>query len=290
MKTSLNLWASALIIVVALLANACTVIVHEGTMVLHQRFGKIIASHTTPGLQVKWPWPIDQVEIFERKQVLFQGKDEQVLTKDQNSIIVSNHIIWSISPDALIKFKERINSSDRFEEQLEARLRSLRNGLFGESNFAQLFGDKTGLKPLEDHLHQSLTQSCLEDFGVIIHNVGFSHLGLAPTVLEAVYEKMNAERQRISSQLQSEGESISSKIKAEAQAKVDQEMAKIDGEVQEILGQAEADSLDAYRQLSEHRDLAIQLKKLQSLEKLLEGRSTIVLDRNTSPLDLFKKP
>lgn len=257
-------------------------------MALHLRFGKIIHSEHQPKMAFKAPWPIDTVEFFDGRQRLFKGQDEQVLTKDQNSIIVSNTVIWSIAADQLLRFKQNIETPEKFEEQLDTRLRSLRNGLFGDSQFNQLFGAKTGLKPLEEKLFQGLKDDCLEDFGVHIHNISFSHLGLAPSVLEAVYEKMNAERARISSKLQSEGQAISAQIKAEAQSTYDQEMAKVEGQVQEILGQAEADSLEAFRQLSEHSELALKLKKIESLEKLLQGRSTIVLDRNTAPLDLFQ--
>jgi membrane protease subunit HflC len=256
-------------------------------MAIHYRFGEIINVQTKPGIIFQWPWPIEHIETFKKKNHLFLGKNEQVLTQDQNSLIVSNFAIWSISPDHLTIFKERIENKERFETQLEARIRGLRNGLFGESNFQNLFNSNSGLEKLELQLKTKLKSSCLSDFGVLIHNIGFNHLGLSPDVLESVYEKMNAERQRISSRLKSEGEALSANIIAEAQSQYDSEMAKIDGEVQEILGRAEAESISAYKTLAQHKDLALKLKKLDSLEKLLKGRSTIVLDKNTSPLDLI---
>ena len=289
MKRNTSLWISATLIVVALVLHSSTVIVEEGTMVLHTRFGKVVDPLIQPGLYAKWPWPIDDVQVFQKRRFLYQGPDEPILTKDQNSLIVANHVIWSIVPERLSDFRERVQSVENFQPRLESRLRSLRNGLFGSRSFDALFGSTGGLAPLEQQLLSDLKNVLLQDFGVEVHDVGFTHLGLAPAVLESVYAKMNAERERINTRLKSEGDSEAARIEAEAQSKYDQAMAKIDGQAREIIGQAEADSIEAYRTLSQHSELALELKKLESLEALLKGRSTLVLDRNTPPLDLLNE-
>jgi membrane protease subunit HflC len=287
-KTKFSLWLSSFILIALLGFNATFHVVEEGTLALQQRFGELIQVHREPGLMFKWPWPIDQIQTLELRRHLFNSKEEQVLTRDQNSLVVANHVIWSIHPDHGERFKIRLQNIDNFEAQLESRLRSLRNGMLGAKDFSTLFSGKGTIGPLEDQLKTSLASSCLEDFGVEIHDVGFTHLGLAPAVLESVYAKMNAERQRIASRLRGEGEAEAASITAEAQAKFDEEMAKVQGEVQRILGEAEASSIEAFKTLAEHKDLALKLKKLESLEALLKGRSTIVLDRNTPPLDLLR--
>jgi modulator of FtsH protease HflC len=289
MKRPLSLWISSVLIVVALGLHSSTIIVEEGSMVLHTRFGKVVESIIQPGLYFKWPWPIDDTQVFLKRRFLYEGQDEQVLTKDQNSLIVSNHVIWNILPERLSEFRERVQSVENFQTRLESRLRSCRNGLFGSRSFDELFGAKGGLVPLEEQLLADLKSSLLQDFGVEVQDVGFTHLGLAPAVLESVYAKMNAERERISAHLKSEGDSEATRIEAEAQSKYDQAMAKIDGEARQIIGQAEADSIEAYRLLSQHSELALELKKLESLEALLKGRSTLVLDRNTPPLDILNE-
>jgi membrane protease subunit HflC len=118
-------------------------------------------------------------------------------------------------------------------------------------------------------------------------SVGFTHVGLASGVLESVFEKMKSDRSRLANQLQSEGESIAEKIKAEAQTKYDQAIATIAGNVKTILAQAEADSIEAYKTMAKHPDLALKLKKIESLEALLKDRATLILDRNTMPMDIL---
>lgn len=285
-----NLWISALIIVVILAIHSSTIMVSEGSYALHTRFGKVHRSITQPGFYLKMPWPLDDVHILEGRLHLYQGEDEQILTGDQNSLVVSSHVMWRIQADRLTEFWEKVENVKHFEELLESRLRSYRNALFGNITFKKLFSkqdQQQNLKQLEDQLRSQLKSSCEKDYGVDILSVGFTHVGLASGVLESVFEKMKSDRSRLANQLQAEGESIAEKIKAEAQTKYDQAIATIAGNVKTILAQAEADSIEAYQTMAKHPDLALKLKKIESLEALLKDRATLILDRETLPMDIL---
>jgi len=283
------LWIASGLIALALLLHACSYVIYEGEVGLHTRFGKVVGSTTQPGLHFKAPWPIDDLRRLDGRMMLYHGQQEQVLTLDQNSLLVTSHALWKIDPDNLITFVQSVGDEKGFGERFESRLRVLRNGLFGDTRFDELFSTDPakGLDAIEKRLLATLALECREQFGVILHSVGFSRVALAPSVLESVYEKMNAERQRISERIRSEGEAEAARIKAEAQSRYDEAIAKAEGQVQQILGEAEARSLKAYEAMAQHKDLAIELEKLETLKALLEGRSTLILDRNTPPLDLL---
>jgi len=263
--------------------------VNEGSYALHTRFGKVHRAITEPGFYFKMPWPLDDVHLFEGRLHLYQGEDEQILTGDQNSLVISSHVMWNIIPDRLTEFWEKVETVAHFEDLLESRLRSYRNALFGNETFAQLFSQQQGRKlhELESQLKEQLMNSCKQDYGVNIKSVGFTHVGLASGVLESVFEKMNADRNRLANQLQSEGEAIANKIKAKAQTEYDQALATVAGNVKIILAKAEADSIEAYKTMAQHPELALKLKKIESLEALLKDRATLILDRNTVPMDIL---
>jgi|SaaInlStandDraft_1057018.scaffolds.fasta_scaffold19666_2 modulator of FtsH protease HflC len=289
MTPKTSLWTAAGLIVLSLILHACSYVISEGELGIHTRFGKIVGSTTEPGLHIKAPWPIDDLHKLDGRMMLYQGGEEQVLTLDQNSLLVTSHALWQIDPKGLVTFRESVGHEEGFQERFESRLRVMRNGLFGETKFDELFSlnGKKGLDSIENRMMETLQRECREEYGVNLHSVGFSRVTLAPSVLESVYEKMNAERQRISGRIQSEGQAEAARIKAEAQAKYDEAIAKAEGQVQQILGEAEARSLKAYESMAQHSELAIELEKLETLKALLEGRSTLILDRNTPPLDLF---
>lgn len=288
MNPKVSIWAGTAVILVALALHTCAYVVQEGSMTLHTRFGQLVSERTEPGFYFKLPWPIDEVHGFEKRYYLYQGADEQVLTLDQNSLIVNNHVVWSIDPQKLSHFWQTIKTAEAFEAPLQAGLRSARNGLFGAEKFSELFDDEgNAFIDLENELLTRLQSSLSQRYGVTIRSVGFGHMGLPDSVIESVYEKMNAERERISEAVRSSGDAEAARIVAEARSSYDQAMARVEGEVKEILGQAEAEAIESYRKLTEHRDVALELKKLESLEALLRERSTIVLDRKTPPLDLL---
>jgi len=284
-----NLWISAIIIVTILVIHSSTVLLSEGDYALHTRFGKVHRALTTPGFYLKLPWPLDDIHVLEGRLHLYQGEDEQILTGDQNSLVVSSHVMWKIVPERLTEFWEKVESVEHFELLLESRLRSYRNALFGNITFSKLFSKQKerNIQELEKQLKSQLETSCKNDYGIEILAAGFSHIGLASGVLESVFEKMNADRSRLANQLQAEGESIANKIKAEAQSEFDQAMATIAGNVKTILAKAEADSIEAYKTMAEHPELAIKLKKIETIEALLKDRATLILDRDTIPMDIL---
>jgi modulator of FtsH protease HflC len=290
MNSKTSLWIASGVIVIALGFHACTYIIAKGELGLHTRFGKIVGTTHKPGLHFKAPWPIDDLLKLDGRMRLYQGDDEQVLTLDQNSLMVASHAMWQIDPEQLSLYRQSVGNEEGFQERFESRLRALRNGLFGETGFDELFSTEgsKGLDAIEEQLLKTLQKECKTEYGVSLHSVGFSRVALAPSVLESVYEKMNAERQRISDRLNSEGRAEAERIKAEAQAKYDEAIARAEGQVQQILGEAEARSLKAYQTMAQHSELAIELEKLETLKALLQGRSTLILDRNTPPLDLLQ--
>lgn len=284
-----NLWISAIIIVAILAIHSSTILLSEGDYALHTRFGKVHRAITTPGFYLKMPWPLDDVHVLEGRLHIYEGPDEQILTGDQNSLVVTSHAMWRILPERLTEFWEKVETIEHFENLLESRLRSYRNALFGNITFAKLFSKEQGqnIQDLENQLQKQLSESCEKDYGVSIQSAGFTHLGLASGVLESVYEKMNADRSRLATQLQAEGEAVANKIKAEAQSEYDQALATIAGNVKAILAKAEADSIEAYKTMAKHPELAIKLKKIESLEALLKDRATLILDKDTIPMDIL---
>lgn len=279
----------ALCVALLLLLNAITFIVVEGEYVILTVLGKATEKQYEPGLYFKWPWPFSQVHQVDARFHLYQSLDEQVLTKDQNSLIVRSHVIWKVEKNKTKMFWQKVKSKDGFEKVLQDLVRSNQNALFGNRGFRELYrdqGKESGLYDIENELESKLNQIC-EQYGVEISKVGIDKVSLPASVLENVYAKMNAERNRVSQTLKSEGEAEAKKIKAKAQSEYDQAIAKIEGQVKEILGKAEADSAESYRILAKHPELSLKLKKIESLESLLKDRSTIVIDSNVSPLDIL---
>ncbi|MBF0197609.1 MAG: hypothetical protein HQL32_07855 [Planctomycetes bacterium] len=285
-------FSGVFIILIVLACYSSVYVVKTGKIVILTSFGKALKKEHTPNYYFKLPWPFQDIISFDAKAHLTQGVEEQILTSDQNSLIVQSHVLWEIDPEQSVTFWEKISSPTEFEANLKDYLRGAQTALLGTMSFEDLFPSKgsssRNLIEMEKRLHEKLQSEVGKQYGINILSVGFNRLGLTESVLENVHSKMNSERQLISEKLKAEGEAEAKKIRSSAQSEYDRTLAEVQGQVKEILGQAEADSIEAYRTLAKHPDLAIKLKKIESLEALLEGRSTLVLDPSVPPLDILR--
>jgi len=280
----------ALIVVIILIIYSSTYIIKEGSVAVVLYFGEPQTVKTEPNLYLKWPWPISEVKVFDARSRVFTGNEEQVLTKDQNTLIVQTHCVWKIK-DAKT-FRLRATNSKNFSKHLNDLLRSKQNSIFGKINFKEIFSKDNQnirfLDKLENDLTTTLQESTLEQYGVEIIIAGFDKVRLPETVMQKVYAKMISDRQQQSEALRAQGESEAAKIRTKAKAKFDQEIAQIEGQVKEIIGRAESESIEAYKVFAKDPDLAMGLKKIESLDSLLRDRSTVILDPSTAPLDILK--
>ncbi len=280
----------AMIVVIILIIYSSTYIIREGSVGVVLYFGEPQTVRTDPNLYLKWPWPISEVKVFDSRSRIFIGSEEQVLTKDQNTLIVKTHCVWRIKEAK--KFRLRATDSENFNKHLNDLLRSKQNSIFGKINFKDIFyKDKQNIRSLdklENDLTITLQKDTLEHYGVEIIIAGFDKVRLPETVMQKVYGKMISNRQQQSEALRAEGESEATKIRTKAKAKFDQEIAQIEGQVKEIIGRAESESIEAYKVFAKDPNLAMGLKKIESLDSLLKDRSTVILDPSIAPLDILK--
>lgn len=280
----------SLLILAALAGSAVFFTVEEGNVAVVTVLGRASGEGFRPGLHARWPWPASQVTTFDGRAHLFQGVEEQVLTRDEYSFRVQSYALWKILPEGAVLFYKSVSLPENFEAQLSTRLRSIQNSQFGNSELADIFPTSdpgAGLPRLEDNMRKELDGKCREEYGVEILRAGFTKIAVTDKVLEDVCAKMSSQRRKLSERLKAEGESEAKRIRAEAQAKYDSAIARARGQVKEMLGQAEADSIEAYRSLAKDPELSLQLKKQETLEKLLKERSTIILDPSVPPLDIL---
>src|SRR4051812_34168377 len=86
-------------------------------------FGRPTRNIVEPGPYWKWPWPIQLVHKFDNRVHNFEGKFEQVLTSDGNSLLVMVYLGWTISEPT--NFFPRFNGSTlKAEQSLEGLLRN----------------------------------------------------------------------------------------------------------------------------------------------------------------------
>jgi hypothetical protein len=110
------------------------------------------------------------------------------------------------------------------------------------------------------------------------------------SLFDAVFERMQAEREREIKTLLAKGDAEASSIRSEADRARNEILAAADGQATQIRGQAEAAASASLQVFNKAPDLAIFLQQLNAMVDSLKERSTLILDERTSPFNLLSQP
>ncbi|MEM9346721.1 MAG: SPFH domain-containing protein [Planctomycetota bacterium] len=253
-----------------------------------------------PGLKFKWPWPIQRVRTFPTQYQILQDTPEQLRLKDGNTIIINLALTWKIKdPLAFSIAHEDISDA---EDKLLAQMRDLRSIISNNYGFDQLVNevsDKVELDKLEDAVAAELTRR-LDDtdpdgnnlrWGIEVAKVTVAKMLYTESTAASVNERMTATQERKAQDIRSQGDSQAAAIVAEAESiskRLRDFAATVASEI-EVLGREEANAiLLRYSEKGASEDLAIYLRQLEAIEKILANRTTFVLNAKTfSPLDVL---
>ena len=100
---------------------------------------------------------------------------------------------------------------------------------------------------------------------------------------------MSAERNRRTLAVISQGQAQATKIMADADTKKRQLLAAAEARAKAIMGAGDAEAARYYKMLEADPQLAMFLRDVEALKKILEKRSTIVLSADTRPFSLLRE-
>ncbi|MEX0776044.1 MAG: protease modulator HflC [Phycisphaeraceae bacterium] len=234
---------------------------------------------TEPGLYFRWPPPIQQVHGFSKQVQILEDQLEELQTIDGYSVISRTYLAWHI--DNPLDFYVNLKNIENARDQLRPLLRDLRK-IFGRYRFDQLVNnDPTQLK-LAEIEHQALTeiQAYLTQnhYGISVDQVGIRRLVLPEQVTAKVFERMRQTRQTLAQNARSEGEQQAVAIKSKAEATRDIILAFAQNRAQAIRTQGDLEAAEYYKAFQADQDLAIFLRKMETLRKVLAQNATIVMD------------
>ena len=126
-------------------------------------------------------------------------------------------------------------------------------------------------------------------YGVEVPFVGLRKISLPEAVTESVAARIRAERESLAEKYRSEGDAEAARIEARAQSEKDQTLAEALGRARRIQAEGDAEAAGYYEVFRQNPELAIYLRKLESLERTLGDKTTLVLTDETAPFDLLRK-
>ena len=257
-------------------------------------FGRPSVVRTEPGLYAKAPWPIQKVHKLDKRIQNIESQFNETYTSDGFTLLASVYAGWSITDPAAFFPKFSGGSVENAERALEALIRSAKNEVIGRHAFGEFIStdpEKLRFAQIEAEILQKVRQQVqANNYGVEVVFLGIKRLGIPESVTQNVFERMETERQVLVSSIEQEGRREADVIRAKADSEAAQLIAQADATATRIRGEAEAEAAKSFEVFRQNPELANLLLRLTGLEMFLRDRTTLILDQNTSPLDLLTKP
>ena len=266
--------------------------VRETELALKETFGSVSREDqiTEPGVCFRWPFPIQRVHKFDSRMRVLEVEVGETTTKGAVPIIVNTYVVWNIAEP--LAFFNAVETITEAESKLRSRVSDTQNKVIGQHLFGEFVNsdpEKIELKQIEEEMLADLKESVRNDYGIEIQTLGIKQLKVSKDVTEKVFQRMSASRSRKTEATIAQGMAQATKIKTDADSKKTELLAASEAMAKTIRGKGDAEAAFYYKLLEADPELAMFLRDIEALKKILEQRSTIVLSADTEPFILLKE-
>jgi modulator of FtsH protease HflC len=234
---------AALIIVALIVAYGALFTVYQTRQALVVRLGQPVRIVTEPGLHSKIPL-IDSVISIDKRILDLENPAQEVIASDQKRLVVDAFARYRIKEP--LKFYQTVGTVDGANLQLSTLLNSALRRVLGEATLTQVVRDQ------REHLMAKVREQLdteAQAFGISVVDVRIRRADLPEQNSQAVYQRMQTERQQEAAQLRAQGAQRAQEIRAkadrevtvllaDAQSKGEQTRGEGDGERNRIFAEA----------------------------------------------------
>ncbi len=264
--------------------------VREIETALVTTFGRPTRQITTPGWCFKWPSPIQRVHKFDSRMRVFEADLGETTTKGAVPIIVNTYVVWRIAEP--LQFFNAVGTVKEAETKLLSQISDAQNRVIGQHYFGEFVNsdpNKIKFEEIQTEMLADLKQTARGNYGIEIKTIGIKQLKISDDVSKDVFDRMRAERNRRTEATIAQGNAEATRIKTDADSKKTELLAAAEARAKAIQGQGDAEAAKYYKLLEEDPELAMFLRDIETLKKVLAERATIVLSTDSEPFKLLKE-
>lgn len=273
------------IVIVVFLISSTFFIVNQAEQVLVLRFGQVRQSVTDPGLHVKAPF-IDDVVRYDARLLAVDPPPEEVILGDQKRIVVDTYTRYRI--DNPLLFYQAV----RNEDGVRARVREIVNNAL-----RKVLGNvmlPSVLSPEREDIMRQIQQEVTEaakPLGIAVVDVRIRRADLPPETSQAIFRRMQSERQREAAEARAEGQEKAQEIRASAERDRTVILAEAQRQSEILRGEGDAESTRVFAEASAQApQFYVFYRSLQAYRRSLgAGDTTYLLTPDSDFLKFFGK-
>jgi len=282
MKSGTTGIVALLVLLVAVIVGYSSIFtVSETQQVLVVRLGEPVRVVNQPGLNFKAPF-IDSVISIDKRILDLENPSQEVIASDQKRLVVDAFARYRIKN--ALRFYQSIGSIQAANLQLTTLLNAALRRVLGEVTFINVVRDER--EALMARIRDQLDKEA-DGYGIEVVDVRIRRADLPEQNSQAVYQRMQTERQRQAAEFRAQGGQNAQEIRSKADREATVIIADANSTAEQVrgVGDAERNRLfaEAYGQ---DPDFFAFYRSMTAYETALKSSDTRFLLRPES--DFFK--
>jgi modulator of FtsH protease HflC len=260
--------------------------VYQTQQALVVRLGNPVAVVSEPGLHLKAPF-IDTVITIDRRILDLEAPPQEVIASDQKRLVVDAFARYRIE-DAL-RFYQTLGSITGANSQLSILLNSALRRVLGEVTFTHVVRDQRA--ELMSRIQKLMDQEA-RSYGIKVVDVRIRRADLPEQNSQAVYQRMQTERQREAAEFRAQGAQRAQEIRSRADREVTVLVAEAQSHGEQIRGEGDAKRNQIFAEaFNKDRDFFAFYRSMQAYETGLNSKDTrFLLKPDSSFFRFFGDP
>jgi modulator of FtsH protease HflC len=284
MKSPVTGVAALILLFVVIIIGYSSVFTFSQTeQVLVVRLGEPVRVVTEPGLNFKAPF-VDTVISIDKRILDLENPSQEVIASDQKRLVVDAFARYRIKN--ALRFYQSIGSIQAANIQLTTLLNAALRRVLGEVTFINVVRDDR--EALMTRIREQLDREA-DQYGIEVVDVRIRRADLPEQNSQAVYQRMQTERQREAKELRAQGAEVGQRIRARADRERRVLIAEAERESSIARGQGDAEAIrifaEAFGQDPEFFDFYRSLQAYR--EALGDGATSFVLSPDSEFFRFF---
>ncbi|HVV41118.1 MAG TPA: protease modulator HflC [Nitrobacter sp.] len=227
--------ALILLIVVVVIGYSSVFTVRQTEQALVVRLGDPVRVVTAPGLHFKAPF-IDSVISIDNRILDLENPSQEVIASDQKRLVVDAFARYRIKN--ALQFYQRVGTIQAANVQLTTLLNASLRRVLGEVTFIQVVRDER--EALMGRIRDQLDKEA-DGYGIQVVDVRIRRADLPEQNSQAVYQRMQTERQREAAEFRAQGGQKAQEIRSKADREATVIIADANSQAEQIRGEGDGE-------------------------------------------------
>ena len=273
--------AAVAVVLLLVLGYSALFSVYQTQQALVVRLGEPVRVVTEPGLHWKIPL-IDSVIYVDKRILDLENPAQEVIASDQKRLVVDAFARYKvINP---LRFYQTVGSVEGANSRLSTLLNSALRRVLGEATLTQVVRDQR--EHLMNRVREQLEREA-QAFGISVVDVRIRRADLPEQNSQAVYQRMQTERQREAAEFRAQGSQRAQEIRARADREVTVLVAEATSKAEQTRGEGDAERNRIFAEaFNKDPDFFSFYRSMQAYEAGLKPNDTRFLIRPDS--DFFR--